>query len=154
MLHERTFAIPMKDIADQQNHHIHRLLNQKNPETLHAIFIPSATKTSVRLHNPFGCKLETFGDPKSFNASVFRSERASHRNRCDFAMLDLPGDADCDLVHVPHQARGARHTKLAAVLRDRRHLVQLLDDEEARSRFLAASRYLPQLVASMGGHTH
>ena len=102
-------------------------------------------------------KLDAFGDPKSFNASVFRSERAgeraSHRDRCDLVMLDLPGGADSHLVHVPQHARGTRHSKLSAVLRYRRHLVQLLDDEAAvPSRVPAASRYLPKLVA-WGVHT-
>ena len=93
-----------------------------------------------------------FGVPKSLYASVVRSERASYRNRCDLVVLDLPGGAIGDLVHEPQGARRGRQAKLAAVLRERGHLAELLDDEATRCGVGAASNNLPKLVAWW--HTH
>ena len=53
----------------------------------------------------------------------------SHNDRCDLAMVDLPGQAIGDLTHVPHSGRCRSRTPAAAVVRERRHLRQDADDE-------------------------
>ena len=53
----------------------------------------------------------------------------SHKDRCDLAMVDLPGQAIGDFTHVPHSGRCRSHIPAAAVVRERRHLRQDADDE-------------------------
>ena len=145
---ERKITFPMKAIHPPKKTHVpryHTLRTSKLSQHYTYIFIRSNCDSAGCAPN----KSSVIRRP-----SMLRSSGASHRNRCDLVMLDLPSGADDDLVHGPHGPCRARQAKLAAVLRDRRHLVQLLDDEAAPCRVSAASRYLSKLVAWGCTHRH
>ena len=71
----------MKDLRPRKKSNVFAHCSINKVGTLHAIFHYTLCDNAVgspTCDNRVGCKLDAFGDPKSFSAAVVRSERASH----------------------------------------------------------------------------